>query len=260
MKEKAIINIDGVDYTITKSDTKNDLLSKKWAIMRINDLNSLEDRQEILKLSRDYKIVTEQSSFIVIDSIDLYLKYDIQPKENSIFYKDYMEAKEKTDKEKKKEMLEHLKKIVNEWNELNKKLESYKNIDFNNPEIYTPKEKSIPIQYHEELTMSTSPSSPMQQPGRLYALRERRESSESRVMSKSLPNLSESANNPTIVLAEWKPDAPYVSEYVKNKDKDVTELMKIYRSQQTDKEYRENPSFYLDTARFFSGFVICIYL
>ncbi|KAH3731978.1 TonB-dependent receptor [Pelomyxa schiedti] len=63
------------------------LLARHWAQRKIEDLEldiSSETSRAILKLGQEYAIVTENTSLIVLDSLEQYLKYDIEPDEESL--------------------------------------------------------------------------------------------------------------------------------------------------------------------------------
>ena len=86
-KAKLTLNYGGVDgvtksqtFTITKSNDRS-TVSRIWASQKINYLSfdRVKNRKTIDTLSKIYSILVKGKAFIVLDSVDDYVKYEIVP-------------------------------------------------------------------------------------------------------------------------------------------------------------------------------------
>lgn len=61
----------------------NPIAPRQWAIRRVQDLelDKKKNRDEIVKLGKAFELLTEETSLLVLDTLEDYLKYDVVPKD-----------------------------------------------------------------------------------------------------------------------------------------------------------------------------------
>ena len=117
-----------------------------WAQQKIESLSAFPHlfKDEIKKLGYDFRIVTENTSLIVLESLDQYLKHEITPPETlPSVKKQYNELKSKEEKDEKKRESEKIERIVNMWKERVNWHKKDFNIPKPTPKIAVPQSQSI---------------------------------------------------------------------------------------------------------------------
>ncbi|KAJ3437191.1 von willebrand factor a domain-containing protein 5a [Anaeramoeba flamelloides] len=113
------------EYLIAKSESINVLsekriLSKYWANEKVKALALLGDqmKNEILDIGKNYGIVTENTSLIVLETLQQYLEHDIVPPKNSLpkIYKQFMERRRSIEEQENKRVQNKLKRVNGWWN------------------------------------------------------------------------------------------------------------------------------------------------
>ncbi|KAJ6230324.1 von willebrand factor a domain-containing protein 5a [Anaeramoeba flamelloides] len=111
------------EYLISKSESINILsekkiLSKYWANEKVKSLVVLGDKMknEILAVGKNYGIVTENTSLIVLETLQQYLEHDIVPPKNSLpeIYEQFMQRR-RSIQERETERVQNKLKRVNGW-------------------------------------------------------------------------------------------------------------------------------------------------
>ncbi|MCP1223823.1 DUF2135 domain-containing protein [Sebaldella sp. S0638] len=253
-KEKAEITVNfgyGDVITETRKVFINSIeesagISRLWAGKKIGELNKdyENNRSEIVKTAKEYGIVTNDTTLIVLDRINDYVRYEIVPPVE--LQEEYFRLSEKGKKEKadeKKSALGESVKILGEIKKWYKK-------DF---QIKPDEEKvSKSVRNSELITSGIGSSS--------YTERENRGTLNVGISSEgvsfgieSLGNITidgknaginyKTKANSTIKVKAWSPDEVYLKE-LENTPKN--EMMEKYF--ELKKEYSDQPSFYIDVA------------
>jgi len=123
-------------FTLTIEDIESGLVPRFWASRNIEQLQLFpeikENEQKILELGRRYNIVTPNTSLIVLETLDQYLKYEIEPPQSlpkihaewtAIMQEKEWQNNEKTE-EKINDVLSLWKRRVAWWNDDGSNLES----------------------------------------------------------------------------------------------------------------------------------------
>ncbi len=255
------------------------LLRRIWAEKKISQLQREgSDTKKIDAVGREYGIVTEGNSLIVLETVEDYLRYQITPPEE--LQKEYYHHvnKEKQDKEKAKK--EHLDYIVR----LSEAQSKWWNTDF--PIVGTKPEKSkkeeqdgmqIVREEHavaagvqaravasqsnalviraDRSSVSSNNDAQLADvvvTGHRASKKERRQANKitqanmSGVITYSEEENTSNTNPSKIILSNYNPDTPYlkVMEYA-----DPAKAIETYYK--LKKEYGQTPSFYVDVADYF---------
>lgn len=130
-------------FTIIKND-KNDfsLIEKLWAQKQIDELSiqSKKNKEKITALGKEYSIVTDYTSFIVLDRIEDYVQHEITPPPSLLKEYNRLVAEKTSNKQKNKKA--HLDVV---WTQFKKDIEWWENAedktDFAKEELLKRKEK-----------------------------------------------------------------------------------------------------------------------
>ncbi|AZQ64640.1 DUF2135 domain-containing protein [Flammeovirga pectinis] len=130
-------------FTIIKND-KNDfsLIEKLWAQKQIDELSiqSKKNKGKITALGKEYSIVTDYTSFIVLDRIEDYVQHEITPP--SSLLKEYNTLLAEKISNKEKDKIAHLDVV---WTQFKKDIEWWENAEdktsFAKEELLKRKEK-----------------------------------------------------------------------------------------------------------------------
>ncbi len=73
--------LETVERTVEANDTTNDLPGRMWAQLRLAKLldSPQYDRQAVLDHGKKYQIVTPETSLLVLESVDQYVEFEIDP-------------------------------------------------------------------------------------------------------------------------------------------------------------------------------------
>ncbi|MFK5879283.1 MAG: TonB-dependent receptor plug domain-containing protein [Flavobacteriaceae bacterium] len=114
VSEKHIIKID-------KNSSTNDDIKKVWAEMKLDDLleNQHENKQDIVKLSKEHSLISPYTSLIVLDRVEDYVRYEITPpKELQEQFMKLKEIKEAEKQNEKDDFYFEKEELQDEYNEL----------------------------------------------------------------------------------------------------------------------------------------------
>ncbi len=250
-----------LDFPTTLTGGKT--LATSWASRRINDLspNADQNRDELLALGRRYSIVSPVSSMIVLDNINQYLEYDIEPNENlTELHAQWLQhrpsqAQQEAEKQRK----------ARDWQyQLSREWES-RIAWWNNPIPPKPRKSN----FNEVFDLgSASPrrSARVMDEGDGGLVEEAQEDVEEALVENSAPKAdaemahpSKSAGSPSqapavdaaVTLKAWDPNTPYLQAI-----KDAQAIFKTTESGYNEylkqrKTYAASPAFYFDCASYF---------
>ncbi len=258
-------------FTLRQKDiTDYDQVKRIWAAMRISELELQyeKNKEAITSLGKEFSVVTQNTSLIVLDRVEDYVEQEIVPPAD--LQKEYytlLEKKRVQEREEKgmafQSALDAMNEMKNWWKQ-DHKGGKRKVIDFSpqvalaNGAIRTEQLEGVAIAdsamvsyqftapvIRDDQAVSAPPPPPADRDGVYYerlAQSEMPAADEAKKMedSKNMePTLS------AIQLREWKPDAPYLAEMEKTKSGNYEQTYFNLK-----KQYTDQPSFYLDIARF----------
>ena len=260
------------EVTFSKNNSASagefDLLRRIWAEKKIAQLQR-EGAQvkEIDAVGRQYGIVTEGNSLIVLETVADYVRYQITPPEE--LQREYYQRlnKEKQDKEKaKKEHLDHIVKLSEEQSK-------WWNTSFPITGTKPKKETTVTAELQGRVAgisvqrdavgiravASANSEQLSEVSASAYSRSSRKERRQNKKAAKETAQVlndeeeseaedrsGELANTSKIALNEYNPDTPYlkVMEYA-----DPAKAVETYYK--LKKEYGQTPSFYVDVADYF---------
>ena len=253
---------------IIKEDTvATNNIKRIWANTKIArlELEYEKNKTEITKLGKQFSIVTQNTSLLVLDRVEDYLEHEIvPPAELQKEYYTLLKEKLKTKTDKKTEAFEEAVTAMNEmkdWYKQKKQLPTKKDIVFTS----TANVSSI----GNVQMFSTSDSSAVVPPAGTFQSNYSTTTDNTLQMAEAHTNASPPEINqvkftppvivsdeevkdekpmalvPDIQLSEWKADAIYLKEL------DKTTATKYYEKYLSlKKDYSNQPSFYVDVARY----------
>ena len=239
------------------SENEYALLRRIWAEKQIEQLQRIgAEQKQIDAVGREYGIVTEGNSLIVLETLQDYLRYRITPPDELLQeYNEYLQEEEWEKKEAAKESLEEL---IEQSDEQTKWWQtSYpKKVKNTNPTVLA--EEAPIAQARYDIVADEAPANleivANEAPANLDMLKmEVAETTKEEVIvgsaaMKVVASESKTAPAPTskIELNAYNPDTPYlkVMEYT-----DEAKAVETYYK--LKEEYGSTPSFYADVADFF---------
>jgi tetratricopeptide (TPR) repeat protein len=225
-----------------------ELLRRIWAEKKIAqlNLNSEKNKDEISRVGKEFGIVTQNSSLIVLENLSDYLQYDIVPPKE--MQEEYYKQKSGNEKDASEKIKKHLDFVVTLLDEQSKwwgtkfPLLSDKKANNNKGDTVFIETMSANEAALEEVVVIQADEAVMdaeQQPGqsviRFTAPVVRSEEKE------------KSNSKADIQLNAWDPQTPYlkVLQYAQGGNEYITYL-------KLKKEYGLTPAFYIDASDFFS--------
>jgi tetratricopeptide (TPR) repeat protein len=254
-------------FVMDRADAvEGSLLRCLWAQKKLAELMVFEKQNEeqILKLGKQYGLVTPQTSLIVLDSLEQYVEHEIEPPASlPEMREEYQRRIDTLEHQKSKEKADKLDAAIRLWEER----VQWWNTSFKYPQDFKYTEKSggqmgggmggaagVPA---ADAIPGAEPPAPAAIPPAAPAPAAPAEAAASeRTEHESLdlaPKRDESGRGegqrePGIVIKPWDPDTPYLKELKAADAKDVVAVYMKNRSQ-----YGASPAFYLDCADFFAG-------
>jgi hypothetical protein len=259
------------EFTITEKDSNDyDQVKRAWASMKINqlDLEYEKNKDAITDLGKEFSVVTQNTSLLVLDRLEDYVQYEITPPAD--MQKEYFAQL----KDRKRWAIQEKDMAMNDAISAMARLKAWWNIDYSKRKVSVDnknvdEEIRVPEIGLESQALGNSngfllmdstrgaatyfstaegvADQAVTTPGEgtykleamtdadgvadKFAGEERKESPEEKS---------------TIELNEWKPDEKYLKILERT---DPAERFSKYLS--LKKEYRFQPSFYIDVARFF---------
>ncbi|EFC36049.1 predicted protein [Naegleria gruberi] len=262
------------------------ILPTLWAQQKIDSLSAFPQlfKDDIKKIGQEFRIVTDNTSLIVLETLSQYQKHDIvPPKTLTEVYKQFMQVKTSAQEAKDKQEKEKLERIISMW----KERVNWHKTDFKLPEEKPEKEKKKLAAMDDCISESLSVQSssldsccrceesreccreccrrscaPSPSCARSCCCRSASPSLSCSDISSGPPPPSGGAGSPpppsaksvasqeepsvagTIKVKAWTPDAAYCTAISQAKDP-YEEYVKQRES------YRDSPAFYLDVADYF---------
>jgi len=271
-------------FTLRRKEAgEGPLMRMYFAQQLVTDLSILpeKNREKLKSVGRQFGVVTPTTSLLVLESLDQYVEYRIEPPQSlPELRQQYLEALREEKKELKKARKEKIAKVLEMWEKRVKWWETrfkYRK-DFKCSEdgqteggegsgmaMGSGGAGAAPAMVAAEARMSVAGS--MDRPetsgveesvGDLgtgapaLGAREGAEREEAKKDKekgqRDREDQEDGAPEPTVTLAQWNPDTPYLKEL---KDADKGDRFKVYM--RLRKEHSAAPSFFLDCADFFYG-------
>jgi hypothetical protein len=203
-----------------------------WANMRVAELEGeyALNRAEILRIGKAFGIATRETSLIVLDRIDDYARFEIEPPaELRAEYQRLLQAAQQRRTADRKTQLERVVKLFQEK-------EAWWSRTY--PKDTPPPQEKVTATPSAAPAQSGRPPPPAAVPERALAQRSFARSAE-----------AAAAQGPTatpqigIELKRWTPDAPYIARFAKA---DAKDLYRIYLDERA--AYQNSTAFFLDAA------------
>ncbi len=214
----------------------NGIVEKAWAGKKLWELDLLyeKNRREIRELGKDFSLVTRNTSLIVLETLDDYLEFEIEPPADMLkeYYK-ILHTKKEEEKKKEESTLDKVAELYQEkidwWSrevkpEEKKKRKETWGVDESGEG--SESEAHFSFATEEDMEMGVSEEA-------LFEVSDRRNKDD----GKSKPAKG------AIYLKPWNPDAPYLKEL---SGMDVDKLYSGYL--RLKKENKDIPSFYTDVS------------
>jgi Flp pilus assembly protein TadD len=237
--------VSGFEDLLSAGEKSSDQVPFAWASMRLERLEEEYDlnKGEIRRLGKAFGIATRETSLIVLDRAEDYVRYDIDPPAK--LKKEYDLLRSQTTP--RAADLNKLDRVLAEW----RTREEWWEKSFPKgkmPPEKTPPKSSLSLEWSRRATAS----------GEMYAASSAAmpDSSPSRPQSSSAVlrdiSFSESksgdaqepdATQISVALRPWTPDAPYIRRM---KEAEAKDLYRIYLDERPD--YENSVAFYLDVA------------
>jgi Ca-activated chloride channel homolog len=259
-----------VNVPLSKLAATGTTAAVQWAQFRVNELDGEYqfNRAEIRRLGQRFKLVTRETSLIVLDRIQDYVRYEIVPPDSLRAEYDRMLAN--VSQQRRVERASHLETIVRQFEE---KI-SWWNRDFPK-EAKRKQELKIGVAGAVERVEVTGTRVGEERADRMEQNRERAATNApaiasvkaiappiiaspaapapaamaKRAMADSVAGMPQEANfaqaqtNATIRLQKWQPDAPYASRM---RSAEGTDVYRIYLDERAS--YTQSTAFFLDVA------------
>ncbi len=250
--------------------TEGNIIARQWAGQRIQELALLgkEKSEQTLALARRFGIVSPGTSLLVLESLEQYLEYGVEPPESLPGMRaSFHEEKNNQNYLKKRGQKEHLESIVKLWNERVVWWEK----DFNS--LYKEKLKarekpreteSRPVRHRRSVHNRVQPTETdmLEESEICYSLNRPelqpsgpRESDDSvdycledlGVEGSGEPTeIPQLASGPTMSIKPWNPDRPYIDKIRKA---EPTKQYSVFLAERN--QNRNSPSFILDCGDYF---------
>ncbi|KAL9644814.1 hypothetical protein ABK040_009272 [Willaertia magna] len=241
----------------------NHIIPLLWAQQKLQSLSTFPElfKEEMKQLGQEFKIVTDNTSLIVLETLDQYLKHSITPPESlPNVRKEYLQ-KLKSDKEaEEKREKQKIEKVISKWQErinwhktdfkpqpVAKEMSKKKCVsDSRNNSGAVLRSSMMRRECCEESRQVLQSSISRSASSEDYSDEDDNDDDnmEKEEVSKKKKDKKESGANASIKVKAWTPDTPYLKAIQEAKDH-YTEYLK-----QRD-EYKDSPAFYLDVADYF---------
>ncbi len=232
--------------------SEQSLIARIWAQQEAQQLeiNAAANANKLLQLGRKYNIVTASTSLLVLESLDQYLRYDVEPPATlPAIRSQWQKNRRQTATDEQARLHQKIETVVGWWNE---RLQWW-NTTFTVPTGWRWNdggEKKARRTSREDRAIATTvaPSlmqaAPNFQEGTMDGDREAEEIVDSIASGTSSKSISNNGRQTAarINITAWNPKTPYIAA-MKADDRNA---YTIYLQQRPS--YQESPSFYLDCA------------
>ena len=252
----------GQEKTMNVTPTKGKLLATVWAARRMQDLASQADsrKDEFLALGRKYGVAGPGLSLIVLERLDQWLTYKIEPPTSLAIHKEWVKRRAADDDPiaEKKAKAEHEQRLLQYWEERVKWWNNPK------PPKKTPKSglfdgvasarnlsvaAEAPAATEEAAAAPAASAVPMRQAARMQMsspVSLRFIAGSARKSSVRAKGAAGSGTTPTVTLKAWDPKTPYIDSL---KSAGKGRAYEVYLKER--EKYADSPAFYLDCAGWF---------
>ena len=264
----------GQEKTMNLTPVEGRLLATVWAARRMQDLASQSDahKDEFLALGRKYGVAGPGLSLIVLERLDQWLQYKIEPPESLSIHAEWVKrraaeddpiAEKKAKAEHEQMLLRYWEERVKWWNDPKPKRETPKSGLFDgiarafsgrrsergaagaamaNAAMVADTEEAVEDRVFEARAMPAMAPSGM----RYLSTSERAVSG----AKASVPRgAAGSGTAPTVTLKAWDPKTPYIDALKAVSKGGADEAYKVYLKER--EKYADSPAFYLDCAGWF---------
>ncbi len=255
-----VVHTANLDLTPATTEG-SELVGRYWAQLRINQLalQSKYNRQALLEIGQQFNLVTPETSYIVLETLEQHLEHQIAPAESRVaMLADYNErmatlaaATESTDSQKLENVVRDWEARVAWWNS---EPRNVTDIPTNPPEPSFDGEDRIEIE-EEQSVMDPSPIQMGEAPaaemlGSSTASgegmrRSRADDNSDPAVSEEPADSSSVTGGSTIAVQPWNPDTPYLRALAAVSP---TDAYGVYLDQKHD--FGRSPAFYLDVASY----------
>ena len=236
-------------FTLRASDAREgQTLVTAWAAARVNQLSPRAEQFEddLLALGRKYGLVSPATSLIVLESLDQWVRYEIEPPASLPELREQYYAALKTrGQETADARTRHLEQLAELWKQ---RVEWWKTDFKKNPLPEKTREGSGSTREPEAsvpaaMRLAAAPA-PMAVPAEATAMvAEASDAFESMGGAEEAKASSPARSTATIEIKEWNPDTPYLKAIRKA---DADQRYGAYLSER--KEWAQSPAFFLDCA------------
>ncbi len=255
---------DGEPIILNTADARrSDLLSLAWAARRITLLSTRpeENAAELLSLGKSYGMASPATSLLVLESLDQWLRYDIEPPasltEMRAAWRREMRGRMRLDSPEQRKRM-HLSNLEDEWHDVISWWErDYPVAEERRP--FSPLdaegfadaafEDAMPTGVGFEPMMAMADAAPRACVADSY---DAPEGSGFDGLHRAIFDAPDEPESPSmnVSVRAWKPDTPYLTELDQAQtDTDKAPARDAYFAQRTS--YRTSPSFFLDCAGWF---------
>ena len=237
------------------TNQNNTLVPRQWAAHKARELelDAKNNREAIVDLGKEFSILTEYTSLLVLDRLEDYLRYKVAPKDPDLLekYNRYVKlnaqkSKYAEEKEKRRAIVDTLRMAnqIKKWWE--KEFKQVPPASPDEPWDFAKDPEDLDKQYgvRDEKLIGY-----MSEDGRVVDMvgnvvgRAARKEALDALLSQRRNEEEELKKESKIKLKSWSPNTPYIKELRKVKDVD------LYRTYLTLREkYQDMPAFYFDVA------------
>ena len=240
------------------ANQKNALVPRQWATYKLQqlELDAPRHRQEIIQLGKEFSLLTEYTSLLVLDSLSDYLRYRVAPKEadllkeyNHYLAKEIQKEKYQDKKEKKRAMVDTLRMVreIKKWWQKEFKQVPPTLSDESPYFMKDPQEidKENGIQANESgkvvMSFAAAPRASMDVSMRANVSTMGKMYKQTEAEALLSDGRTAEEKNAKIKLKEWAPNLPYLKELRKEKEPYAAYL-------KLRDKYGDRPAFYFDVA------------
>lgn len=257
------------DINVTSRNESCNGIQRTWGLMMIDHLDQQyeKNKEAITALGKRFSVVTRNTSLLVLDRVEDYVQYGITPpdelkKEYDVLVKEKLNLEKNNKDYAFEEALEAMQILRSGW-EVRKKQSPRTDLVTLRPNVeygYTVTDSSVVMNYSTAngLTAAAPPQLEMEKftpPGIVSDVEMKQEAPQGSFRYLDLNNgeeldkaqgRRESGLSNTIEIDEWKPHATYLLTLEK-----TAEERRFEKYQALKKQYSQQPSFFIDVARFF---------
>jgi tetratricopeptide (TPR) repeat protein len=242
-----------VELPVRAGEAPFAMVAALWARMKIESLEAQYDlnRAEIRRLGQSFRLVTRETSLIVLDRIEDYVRFEITPPAELLA--DYERQRQVVARQRGAEKSAHLENVVRRFQE---KI-SWWNRDFPKGDKPAPQPAVTPVQGAsgrlQEMDRREAPARNQAAPAapamavpesRVMQRQDAAKVGARSAMADTLQSAAEqTAATATITLKEWEPDAPYATRM---RNAAAENVYRVYLDERAG--YLNSTAFFLDAA------------